>query len=391
MYVRCVKTIEDLLIYQQRWDELAGDCIFRSWTWLSTWWKHYGSVPETHQLAVLLVYKESATCSCDSHTSHCGKSESVRHRTSDDLIGILPCYFECNRWQGRVLRMLGDGEVCSEHLDLLCATTDSESVAKAIVHYLNSHSEWWDALHFDGVNEETSHLSKVVACFQDAGLHISRHAGPNCWSIRLPETWEEFLTIQSKSHRKQLRRLESRILQSDRICWHTVRSQDDFQPAWEILTDLHQRRRQSLGEPGCFASTRWANFHREVAQHLLKSGHLRLSILRLDGEPIAAEYHFGGKDALYVYQGGIDPTRCEEEPGRLSMIRCVQQAIEEGQSEFDLLRGDEPYKPHWRAVPHPTVNIQIVSPRFKARWRHCSASGMHNLSKLVNHFANFLG
>src|SRR5690606_6135764 len=127
---------------------------------------------------------------------------------------------------------------------------------------------------------------------------------------------------------------------------------------WDSLIDLHQRRRQSLGEPGCFSSKKWADFHRDIAQQLLAMGQLRLSVLKLDGQPIAAEYHFAGTNALYVYQGGLEPARCEEEPGRLSMIRCIQQAISEGQQEFDLLRGDEPYKPHWRAESNPTVDVQ---------------------------------
>jgi CelD/BcsL family acetyltransferase involved in cellulose biosynthesis len=135
----------------------------------------------------------------------------------------------------------------------------------------------------------------------------------------------------------------------------------------------------------------WANFHREVTQELLAIGRLRLSILELDHEPIAAEYHLASRDVTYAYQGGIDPNRCEEEPGQLSMILCVERAIAEGNSRFELLRGDEPYKAHWRAEPTATVNVQVISPRTLARWRHYSWSGLRRAGRLVRQFTNLLG
>lgn len=390
MHIRRVKQLEDLFVYQERWDELAEGSVFRSWTWLTTWWKHYGTANDSRQLAVLLVFDDSVDSCCTRKANTCGLVESDRHRTSHDLVGILPCYLEETRWQGRILKMLGDGEVCSEHLDLLCAENDAKRVAEAIGQYLSKHAEDWDAWHVETVREDVAHLGKIFAVLNHSGSHTRRKMGQNCWSIQLPATWHEFLAMQSKSHRKQLRRLETRLLEGDRASWHLVESPSEFDAAWETLIDLHQRRRQSLGEPGCFASAKWANFHRDVAEQLLLAGKLRLSVLQLDGQAIAAEYHFAGNNALYVYQGGLDPDKCAEEPGRLSMICCVKQAIAEGQHEFDLLRGDEPYKPHWRAEQRSTVDVQVVSPRLKARWRHFSSTNLRNASRLLNQFASLL-
>ncbi|QEG35638.1 GNAT family N-acetyltransferase [Bythopirellula goksoeyrii] len=390
MNIKRVEQFEDLLEYQERWDELAGGCVFRCWTWLSTWWKHYGVDLDSRKLTVLLVFEDSAETNSARNEANFVATTQDYCRTPQALLGILPCYLESTRWQGNVLHMLGDGEVCSEHLELLCVENDADRVAESIAQYLASEASSWDTWNLDVLDEESTVLGKALAKLKNRGSHISRQLGPNCWSIQLPATWDEFLAMQSKSHRKQLRRLDSRVLQSDRASWHLVESETEFDQAWETLIDLHQRRRQSLGEPGCFASRQWAAFHRDVARQLLKSGKLRLSVLELDGEAIAAEYHFAAADILYVYQGGLDPDRCEEEPGRLSMIRCVQQAIAEGQQEFDLLRGDEPYKPHWRAIPRQTVNIQVVSPRIRARWRSLSSSGLRNAGRLLNQFANLL-
>jgi CelD/BcsL family acetyltransferase involved in cellulose biosynthesis len=106
-----------------------------------------------------------------------------------------------------------------------------------------------------------------------------------------------------------------------------------------------------------------------VAGKLLELGQLRLSWLELDGTPAAAEYHLVDSTATYAYQGGVDPERLYEEPGRLSTILCLRRAIEEGHKQFDFLRGDEPYKAHWRAVSRPTYDDRVVPNRRLARLR----------------------
>ena len=155
-------------------------------------------------------------------------------------------------------------------------------------------------------------------------------------------------------------------MNSSQAVWHQVQTQQQFEQAWPILIDLHQRRRNRLNEPGCFASKPWASFHKELAQQLLGLGQLRISWLELDGSPVAAEYQFASSDTTYGYQSGLDPDRLSEQPGRLSLMLTIQQAIKEGHTAFDLLRGDETYKLKWRAEPVSTFDIRIVSPNKSA-------------------------
>jgi CelD/BcsL family acetyltransferase involved in cellulose biosynthesis len=382
MFVKAITQLADLLPYQQRWDELAGDCVFRSWLWLSTWWNHYGQECE---LYVLLVFSDETESNC-SGDFPC-RAPELNLRT---LVGILPAYRTTSCTQGRVLRLLGDGEVCSENLDLLCEPARTAKVANALTAYLTSHAEDWDVLRLCTVAEAERNLGPLLKALTATECDATRRPGANCWSIPLPGTWEEFLAMQSKSHRKQLKQLKSRVLESPRAQWFSVEDASQFDVAWEVLIDLHQRRRQSLGEPGCFASPMWANFHRQAARELLAAGQLRLSILELDRQPIAAEYHLAGNSATYAYQGGIDPDRRDEEPGQLSMIHCIDRAISEGHQHFELLRGDEPYKAHWRAEPTATVDIEVVSPRMLARVRHYSWNGLRSAGRLVRQFTNLL-
>ena len=364
MHIQEFRQFEQLEPYRARWQQLADERLFCSFDWLATWWQHYGQNSADCQLAVFCVFESPARPACQNEK----KCEPLP--SADSLIAVLPCYRQQTFARGLMLRLLGDGEVCSEHLGLLVNPEDTVLVAKALAEHFTGNTSAWDVLDFEAIEQSNDGINQLVAELRSLDCQVASKAGQSCWSIELPATWEEFLALQSKSHRKQLRRLDKRVLESNQARFHLVKTAEQFENAWPILIDLHQRRRNSLNEPGCFASRQWADFHRDVAQKLLATDQLRLSWLEYEGTAIAAEYQFANSQTTFAYQGGLDPTRLDCEPGRLSMICSMKQAIEEKHTTFDLLRGDEPYKAHWRATPTPTFDIQVVPPRRAARFRY---------------------
>ena len=51
-------------------------------------------------------------------------------------------------------------------------------------------------------------------------------------------------------------------------------------------------------------------------------------------------------------------------------MASLRRTIEQGQCAYDFLRGDEPYKAHWRAEPRPMLSVRVVPARRAARLRH---------------------
>jgi hypothetical protein len=373
--VRQHRTFDELAPYREAWDRLAGDGAFRSWTWLRTWWRHFGHDGDAtldaerrrgRQLCVLLAFDGAAP-------------DSPRPA---NLAGVLPCYVVRSLTHGAELRLLGDGIVCSDHLGVLAARGKSIEVAEALATHL-AETPFWDLADFANIDEDDRPTEALFHALCECDCAVAEYASDRCWTIDLPGDWEDFLARQSKSHRKQLRQAERRVLGDGRAIWRPADNAADFDAAWNVLIELHQRRRQSLGEPGCFATPSWAAFHRDVAAQLLAAGRLRLSWLELDGAPAAAEYHVAGTHTTFAYQGGVDPDRLAEEPGRLSTIRCIQRAIAEGHTHFDFLRGDEPYKPHWRATPRPTWRRQAAAPRRWAKLRRQTWDRARRVSQLA--------
>jgi CelD/BcsL family acetyltransferase involved in cellulose biosynthesis len=370
MRVRLISTTEELAALEAEWNMLAADAPFRSWDWLATWWRYYGKVATNNQTAagrrlnVLAVYREAGSREQGAGSRGQGAgSKELR------LAGIAPWYLERSLVFGNVLGWLGDGEVCTDHSSLICRPEDRPAVAAAVADALTGTYDDWDRIDLAAVDADDTAVEHMLARLQERKCGVSRQAAESCWSVDLPSTWDEYLAANSKSHRKQLRQLERRVLETERVRWHRVASPGELETAWPILVDLHQRRRKSLGEPGCFASAAFHDFHRELAGRMLARGQLRLSWLELDGVPAAAEYHLADGVTTYAYQGGVDPHRLDEEPGRLSTILCLRSAIEQGQCRFDFLRGDEPYKAHWRAEPRAAFDYRVTPNRRLARIR----------------------
>ena len=148
---------------------------------------------------------------------------------------------------------------------------------------LTTRFDDWDRIDLGAVDADDAAIEKLLASLEERDCLVSRQPADSCWVLELPASWDEYLAGISKSHRKQLRQLERRVLESDRVRWHRVQTAAELEQAWPMLVDLHQRRRRSLGEPGCFASRVFHDFHREVAGRLLERGQLRMSWMELDG------------------------------------------------------------------------------------------------------------
>ena len=366
--VQLLRRIDELTGLAPRWRELAGDVPFRAPEWLLPWWDTYGEPHPgeraTRELFAVAVFAEEGT---DAES----EPGAATPPTAKKLVALAPWYVEPSPLWGRVVRQLGSGEVCSDYQTVLVEPDCAAEAIAAIADFLTREvRNDWDRLDLDGAVCDDEALGALTAELARRGSPVERRRGPSCWRVKLPTTFAEYLTNLSKSHRKQLRRLQRDVLATDRAVWHTARTMDEFEVGWEIFVDLHQRRRRSLGDGGRFESPCFMGFHREVARSLHSDRKLRLHWLELDGRPAAAEYHFSAGNTVFGYQSGLDPERLHEEPGRLAGICVVEALIEEGFEFYDLLRGDEPYKAHWRAEPTATEQVTVVNPRKRSRARH---------------------
>jgi CelD/BcsL family acetyltransferase involved in cellulose biosynthesis len=345
MRVSCLSTITELSPLAADWHRLAGGVPFRTPAWLLSWWEHYGAGRE---LCVLAVFDDA-----------------------NRLCGIAPWYLEPSATTGRTIAFLGSGDVCSDFLGILADGDQQDQVVDAVADWLVAQQdEDWDLLLLSGVTQGEPTIARLVEQLSVNGLTVHERPGLNTWRIEFDSDWETYVESLSKSHRKQVRRVDRRLVETGEAQLRVAKTSDELATGLDILVDLHQKRRISLGEPGCFADSRFTGFIRTTAPQLLSHDMLRLCWIELAGKPISVEFQLAGGGVTYAYQAGLDPESLDEEPGRIINIATLKHALQTGQRAFDFLRGDEPYKAHWRAQPKASIELRIVPQKTTAQLRH---------------------
>lgn len=340
-----IHSVSDLDAYSDAWRVLADGAPMRSPEWFLVWWKFYAEPND--ELCVLLFNDSEGT-----------------------LVGLAPLYIQITG-KRRTVCFLGSGNVSTNHTTWLSAPGWEHRVSNAVAQFLLGLNPDWNCVQFDSTDTDDVAINATVTYMVENGCLSRRAPLHNCWIIALPPTWEEYLQMLSRLQRKRCRKLQREYLDSGRVKVCQVTGEAVFSRGFEILLQLHAARWGEATKPlGCFSDQRFRAFHETVAQELLKRNQLLLVWLELDGIPIAVEYQLIDQKTVYSYQAGMDPTVTEFSPGALSIMASIQCAIVHGCETFDLSRGDQPYKAHWRATPTACNDVRIWPDHLSGRLEH---------------------
>jgi CelD/BcsL family acetyltransferase involved in cellulose biosynthesis len=340
--------VDDFDAVGDAWPALAEATgnVFSTPEWAAAWWRHLGDGE-----LVLLAFRD-------------GEGRTV---------GIVPLH-RAARGPLRILRFVGHGP--ADRLGPICAPGDRDRVAVALRGVVGDlGADLW-------IGERTG-VDEGWGPALGARV-LRREASPVL--VLGDASWDDLLARRSSNFRQQVRRRE-RKLQRERGA--RIRLADD--PArlgrdLDALFALHRARWD--GESTGFADRHRA-FHAEFAATALERGWLRLWLAEADGAPIAAWYGFRFGGAEWFYQAGRDP-QDRWSTGFVLMAHAIREALQDGQREFRLLLGAEPYKDRFAdgdapvdtlVVPRgPLGQAAVQAAALAAR----SARGRHVLGRLTS-------
>lgn len=332
------------------WDALNPDNVFLTWSWLSSWWTMLGQ-PAGFKLCVL-----------------------VSRGPDRQLRGIAPFCLDRRSVYGRALRLLGSGSACSDYMSLIPGAADPVELAADIWDALDSPAfrqrlGRFNMLELEGHIQDDVAIRTLVALAENRGFQLDLTPLTSCWRADLSAGWEAYCRQIKKSRRRKINKANRRF-EDPRFQFQVIRERRELERSWSVFVDLHQRRRQSLGQAGCFADQRFEAFLREASMQLIDRDRALLAEIRFEGQPLASTLCFGSGRRLSMYQVGHDPRQETLEPGHLVNTFLLQKTADWGFAEYDFLRGDEPYKQNWSQVREPLFRTRLVAPHFAARCRH---------------------
>lgn len=316
------------LVGEPAWGDLLARSIapvpFLSWPWQTLWWEAFA---DGRRLRILRVLDSSG-----------------------QPVGILPLYEKVSGiWQ------LVGGVDISDYLDVLTVRGHGEAVWSELLQHRATESVAWDLHCLQTASPTVSLLPTLAPAF---GLSTLVQREARCPVVALPESWEAYLELLSGKDRHELRRKLRRLERQ----WPEARvrshaSPEGLEAAMTTFLALH---RKSKAGKARFMDARMEGFFRKVASALAGQGWLRLWFLEREGVAVASYFCLEFAGSVALYNSGFDPAHASLSPGIVLLAHVIKDAIERGFARFDFLRGEEPYKYAFGAVPEELFNIVVA-------------------------------
>ena len=323
---------------RERWTHLlqsaSGSNLFLTFEWLSTWWDVFG---EGKELFVLLAEDQG------------------------ELVAIAPLYAHTRTIAGVSLReigLLGNQSVGSDFLGFIIKAGREPEALAAFGEALKQESGW-DRLILDDVDGDSALVSRFRSLDLTQRCYVSQRRASTCPAMTLPATWEEFMSQPDKIFKRIVQRECVKKLHKRHQVELLLSVGDQPLAPWlQMLFDLHTERWHSVGQPGAFDEARMKEFYLKISELFNRSGILRLSALRVDGNVDVMEYGAMYGDTYYSLQGGCSARGLELKAGHVLQYHIFESLV--GQvREFRFLRGAERYKYQWGCVDRWTACVGL--------------------------------
>jgi len=302
--------------WQNLWRRAPGATPFHSPAWLIPWWREVGG----GELRVLVA------------------------RENDRLVGLLPMYLQHDGDGGKLLPL---GIAISDYLDGLFDDGCGVELAEAMLRHLTERRDWHRCeLHPLRQGSPLLEARAPSGCTEDV-LDFKP-----CLAVEIPAGARDLDDVLPRKIRANIRACRRRAQRAGRVIFEAATAAT-FSEFLDALFRLHDARWHNLQQPGVLSDPAIRRFHRAAAPLLQLDGLLRLHVLRLDERIIAAMYALHFRQRTYCYLCGFDPEFSALSPGTLIFGHSIANAIGEGASEVDFLRGGERYKYFWGVRERP--------------------------------------
>lgn len=312
--------------------------IFSTREWLQSWWDAFGA---NKQLIVLAF--------SDKHGS---------------LFGVAPLYWENSKHsllrRVKQLRFVGDGSGDSDNLDFIVRPGDENRFASALMRWI-ARQKNCGVCSFNTLPSDSLAAKILISHVEEAKWPLRQTSIPNS-AVPLPSTWESYVEGLSPKFRRLIRRCRRKLDAQYQVRFRRCEKLAEVPKMLETLYSLHQKRWNSINEPGSFGSAERRELYQRMATAFLERGWLELWTLELNGRPVAAQMSFRYRDRVYGLQEGFDTDFFSQHVGYVLRAGMFEYFIRSGVKTYDFLGGFNAQKQRWGAELGAYTNLQFATP-----------------------------
>jgi CelD/BcsL family acetyltransferase involved in cellulose biosynthesis len=341
--VRKIMHLEaEWLAMADEWNQLLGESIthvpFLRHEYLIAWWQHRGGGEWPDSTLYILVARDQ----------------------DGGLMGVVPMFLSKNRAGEPALFLIGSVEI-SDFLDIIVREADLEPFLDAVfAHITSPDAPEWASLEWFNILETSSTLSGLEKLASKYDLLFHQERIQPAPTITLPTDFDEYLASLEKRYRHELRRkMRNAMGYFVPVDWYEVEDEGSLE---DEINDFIRMMREEEEKNTFLTEEMVAQIH-AIAQAAFRAGWLKLTFLKVGKEKAAGYFNFDYDGRIWVYNSCLARKFGQLSPGIVLMGLLLQDSIDKGRKEFDLMRGDEEYKYHLggqdRFVVHTTVKRKI--------------------------------
>ena len=331
------------------WAQLAAGCFMQHPAWLINAWTHFHRLqPGTRGHALLALHESPA---------------------AEELLGCS-AWFQQFRGGVHWWRAMGSGQVTSDYLQMPCKPEAEAIIGRMTADWFARQAQRKGglpvAIEVEGHRPECSQWRDFFDELARQDWLIDSVEIEGTWRLAIPRHWADYEAMLPKTLRHKCRRAIQAV-ESGAIQHQIARTPAEIESAWPTFVQLHQQRAQPGGASRCFSDSDYERFLRSAVDELAQAGVAWLSTIWLDDQPLASLLLFDSATTTFMYQSGIDAARMKQQPGHLANCLTIREVLRQGKQWYDFLRGDEAYKPAWRAERSTLHRTLALPPGWAGR------------------------
>jgi CelD/BcsL family acetyltransferase involved in cellulose biosynthesis len=264
----------------------------------------------------------------------------------------------------RKLEFLATHDTDRPHL--VASAAEEQRCAAAFYEYLMTHKKAWSFLELRQQDRD----SKLFPVPVDASRYYVRlFDAPQNSTVRVgwPSTRDYFASLKKKARSNTSRQLRN-LLTSGEVLYLSSEHPAALPTLFELYLQVEARswKAQAEGTIGRHPA-RVAFFRRLLEPD--QPMRLCISLLLLDGVPIAGlvDGRFG--QGLFALQIAFDESRAKLSPGATVLFMSLRRAIEDRLAFYNLLSGFAYYKSFWHAETVDTQTVQLIRRGSRHYWK----------------------
>jgi CelD/BcsL family acetyltransferase involved in cellulose biosynthesis len=220
-----------------------------------------------------------------------------------------------------------------------------------------------------------------------AGMRAVAEEGPRSPYLALPRSFDELMGGLSRNLRSQVGRRHRALQREGSLSFRVTTGGEHLGADLDAFLAVEASGWKAAAGTAILREDGAEGLYRSFAGATATQGRLRLSLLELDGHPIAGDLGVVIGAEAFLVKTAFDENWGRLSPGLVLRAEVLRESIEEGLTGYDFLGPDDAYKLRWTSLVRPRVTLHAFGGALAvpgAAWRRLARPTLKRLRRVAS-------